>query len=102
MSLWRGGGGTGRFPHARQEEGGLTWGKHGFPHGSESKTSDGHVSEASARGSRPLRPRLDDLDQTRASTPCAWTSLARRVSTSGSVSGSTPCPRLKMLPGRPP
>src|SRR6266852_6272858 len=37
-----------------------------------------------------------DLDQTRASTLCAWTSLARCVSTPGSVSGSTPCPRLKM------
>src|SRR5881409_261243 len=42
MSVWRGRGGTGRFPHTRQEEGGLTWGKHGFPHGSEPKASDAH------------------------------------------------------------
>src|SRR3970282_1731863 len=41
MRVWRGWGGTGRFPHALKEEGG-TWGKHGFPHESEPKASDGH------------------------------------------------------------
>src|SRR5918993_6096626 len=34
MSLGRGCGGTGRFPHTRPEEED-SWGKHGFPHGSE-------------------------------------------------------------------
>src|SRR5881396_3494372 len=64
MSAWRGCGGTGRFPHARQEEGGLTWGKHGFPHGSEPKASDGHscssLDRHAVRGSstsRRLSPR---------------------------------------------
>src|SRR5712691_10571199 len=48
MSVWRGCGGTGRFPHTRQEEGGLTWGKHGFPHGSEPQASDVHAWDVTA------------------------------------------------------
>ena len=43
-----GGGGGGRIagiPEATSEEGG-SWGKHGFPHGSEPKASDGHAEYA--------------------------------------------------------
>src|SRR5215207_8574433 len=41
---FRGRGGTWKFPH-KTEEGG-TWGKHGFPHGSEPKASDAHPFNA--------------------------------------------------------
>ena len=43
---FRGCGGTWKFPH-KAEEGG-SWGKHGFPHGSEPKASDAHASTAVA------------------------------------------------------
>ena len=36
-------GGTGRFPRSYIQEGG-SWGKHGFPHGSEPKASDAHAA----------------------------------------------------------
>jgi hypothetical protein len=39
MSVGRGRGGTGRFLHKNKKKG-ATWGKHGFPHGSELKASD--------------------------------------------------------------
>ena len=32
--------------------------------------------------------------------PSSWTTRTTAASTSGSVAGSTPCPRLKMCPGR--
>jgi hypothetical protein len=41
MSSWKGCGGTRRFLH-RVKEGG-SWGKHGFPHGSEPKARDAHA-----------------------------------------------------------
>src|SRR5438094_1671290 len=44
-------GGTGRSPHTRQKEGGLTWGKHGFPNGSEPKASDAHAAALSVQRS---------------------------------------------------
>src|SRR6266516_1474538 len=47
-------GGSGRIdtiPEATPKEGG-SWGKHGFPHGSEQKASDAHTSRFSARKSR--------------------------------------------------
>jgi hypothetical protein len=42
MSVWRGCGGTGRFPHGHKEGG--PRGKHGFPLGSEPKASDAHAA----------------------------------------------------------
>ena len=44
MSKGRGCGGTGRFPRIGEKEGG-SWGKHGFPHGSEPKANDAHVAQ---------------------------------------------------------
>ena len=44
--------GTGRFPH-RIKEGG-SWGKHGFPHGSEPKASDSHTFLTSGLPSKPF------------------------------------------------
>jgi hypothetical protein len=44
MSVWRVREGIGRFPHWFKEGG--TWGKHGFPHGSEPKASDAHFSSS--------------------------------------------------------
>src|SRR5688500_1077130 len=41
MSVWRGRGGTGRFPHTRTKKG-ARGGNMGFPHGSEPKASDAH------------------------------------------------------------
>ena len=40
MGVWRGFGGTGRFPRVYGEGG--PWGKQGFRHGSEPKARDGH------------------------------------------------------------
>ena len=56
---------------------------------------------AGSGGRAEARP-LEGEAQTRASTVASCTSSTRRPSTSGSVSGRTPCPRLKMCPGRPP
>jgi hypothetical protein len=47
MSVGRVCEGTGRFLHWNKEGG--SWGKHGFPHGSESKTSDAHFRTGNHR-----------------------------------------------------
>jgi len=61
MSVWRGCGGTGRFLH-RIKEGG-SWGKHGFPHGSETEASDAHPGDANAiRQDRPMEIAVSCLD----------------------------------------
>src|SRR5436190_5538548 len=52
MSRRGGLGGTGRFPRIYGEGG--SWGKQGFPHGSEPKASDGHAAWAGS-GSRARR-----------------------------------------------
>src|SRR5918996_896824 len=58
MSVWRGCGGTGRFLHCIDEGG--PWGKHGVPHGSEPKASDGHTSTSiRARRRSSARARRD-------------------------------------------
>src|SRR3989442_5428549 len=78
------GGGGGRIataPEATSKEGG-SWGKHGFPHGSEPKARWGHArsiaSTSSAVGSDGWAPKRDA-----ASAPAAH---ARRSASSGSRS----------------
>src|SRR3989442_5891433 len=78
------GGGGGRIataPEATSKEGG-SWGKHGFPHGSEPKARDAHArsiaSTSSAVGSDGWAPKRDA-----ASAPAAH---ARRSASSGSRS----------------
>ena len=65
MSVWRGCGGTGRFHHAFKQEGG-SWGKHGFPHGSEPKVSDARVRVFHAADCRLCERALEVLRDARA------------------------------------
>ena len=81
MSVWRGLGGNREVPpplilggvEASAEEDGGTWGKHGFPHGSEPKASDGHPLTA---------PRMIPLMMYRPST--------RKTTSSGRIDTNVP------------
>src|SRR5713101_7441819 len=74
-----GGGRHAAHAEATSKEGG-SWGKHGFPHGSEPKARDGHAlsiaSTSAAVGSEGCAPNLEA-----ASAPAAQ---ARRSASSGS------------------
>src|SRR5438876_5955965 len=98
MSGGGGLGGTGRFPRFYGEGG--SWGKQGFPHGSEPKVSDSHSGSGAApafarhRGSRnDARPIESRYRETSGTTE-------RMVETGSTPGSSTPTTVMAKTPTR--